>query len=175
MGTKLLNNQRQSFHKQRGVAAIEFAFLIVPMLLMLFGVTEYGRAIYQYNTLAKSVRDATRHLTAHTPGTGWSEAQNLAVCGYTDCSGHDALAPNLDTGMVEICDATNIDDCPGVPHSGVSTGQGTVNLVTVKIAGYRYQPIFLSFPLRLIGGSEITIGLPGITFDDIQNTMRQPL
>lgn len=52
----------------RGVAAVELALLLTPLLVMLFGVIELGRAIYSYNTLAKTVRDATRHLSQHGPG-----------------------------------------------------------------------------------------------------------
>jgi len=154
---------------QRGVAAVEFAILIVPLLLMLFGVTEYGRAIYQYNTLSKSVRDATRYLTTVSPGNGHTEAKNIVVCGHINCGGISALAPNLNQGMVKICDATTIADCPGVPHSAVPTGISSVNLVTVKIVDYEFKTL-MNFS---IGG--VTIGAPNITFDSIYNTMRQPL
>jgi len=45
--------RRLRHRAQRGVAAIEFALVLLPMLLLAFGVVEYGRAIYQYNTLAR--------------------------------------------------------------------------------------------------------------------------
>lgn len=147
---------------QRGVAAIEFAILIVPMLLMLLGVTEYGRAVYQYNTLVKSVRDATRYLSAVAPGSGQAAARCLAVYGTTNCTG-GALAPGLTTGMVGICDATS---CAGT-HASQATGGGTVNLVTVTISGYTFQSLF-NFNL---GG--LTVGAPNMTYGPIHNTMRQ--
>lgn len=164
---------------QVGVAAVEFGILIIPMLIMLVGVAEYGRAIYQYNTIVKSVRDATRYLTTVSPGAGYVEAKNLAVCGAIDCQGLVPVVPGLVQGMVKICDATTIADCLGVPHSGVVAGTGvgaiSANLVTVKItnannnaAGYVYQPMLPGFS---IGG----FAVGSITFDPIQNTMRQPL
>ncbi len=187
-------NRKPGFHpsrprpSQRGTATIELAILAVPLLMLVFGVVEYGRAIYQYNTLVKSVRNAARYLTAETPGHGHIEAKNLAVCGYIDCADVDAdpLVPGLTTSMVRICDATTIADCPGEEHSGVATGTpsspvGTVNLVTVKITqpdninvGYRFQPIFSSFMLGLVGG-QVSIGAPSMAFDPIKITMRQPL
>ncbi len=147
---------------QHGAAAVEFAILIVPLLLMLFGVTEYGRAIYQYNTLAKSVRDATRYLSAVAPGSGHAAARCLAVYGNSNCTG-SPLAPGLTTGMVGICDATNC----AATHNSQPTGSGTANLVTVTVNGYTFQTL-LNFSM-----SGLTIGAPDITYDPIQNTMRQ--
>jgi len=151
---------------QRGVAAVEFGILIIPLTLMLFGLTEYGRAIYQYNTLVKATRDATRYLTTVAPGSGGIEAKCLARYGNTTCS-EPLLAPNLAPDMVDICDAS-IPACAAT-HALVSTGSGAVNLVTVSISGYQFQSL-INFPL---GG--LSIGAPDITFGNISNTMRQAL
>lgn len=188
MNTKPLHRHTRSPYSQRGTATIELAILAVPLLMLAIGVAEYGRAIYQYNTLVKSVRNAARFLTAASPGHSHMEAKNLVVCGYKEsCPDHSSLVPNLTVNMVKICDATNSSDCPGEPHSGVATGSpsspiGTVNLVTVKITqpnninlGYLYQPIFTSFMLGLAGGGQVSIGAPNIAFDPIKATMRQPL
>jgi len=149
---------------QRGVAAVEFGILIIPLTLMLFGLTEYGRAIYQYNTLVKATRDATRYLTTVAPGNGWGQARCLARYGNTTCSG-TLLAPDLSDAMVQICDATNC----AATHAVVDTGQGSVNLVTVTISGYQFKSL-INFP---IGG--LSVGAPNITFGAISNTMRQAL
>src|SRR5438067_4186062 len=67
--------------RQQGVAMVEFA-LILPMLLILtFTVTELGRAFYQYNVLAKSVREAARYLSVRSPGTDLGLAKNIIVYG----------------------------------------------------------------------------------------------
>lgn len=157
--------------RQRGVAAVEFGILIIPLTLMLFGLTEYGRAIYQYNTLVKATRDATRYLSTLAPGSGLIEAECLVRYGNTACSG-TVLVPGLETEdpvEIVICDAVDATQCPGVPHALVPTGSGAVNLVTVTISGYQFQSL-INFPL---GG--LSIGAPDITFGDISNTMRQAL
>lgn len=33
--------------RMRGVAAVEFAFVLIPMILLVTGVAEFGRVIYQ--------------------------------------------------------------------------------------------------------------------------------
>jgi Flp pilus assembly protein TadG len=147
---------------QRGVATVEFAILIIPLLLLLLGVFEYGRAIYQYNTLAKAVRDGTRLLSAVAPGTNLAVARCLVVHGNEACTG-SPLVQGLTTGMVSVCDATS---CAGT-HAAQATGHGSVNLVTVTVTGFTYNSLFnFSF-----GG--FTFGAPNITYDPISVTMRQ--
>ena len=146
-------------HRQRGVAAVELGFLLIPLVMMIFGITELGRAIYSYNTLDKTVRDAARHLSQHGPGdaTIAAEARCLAVYGVTDCSG-SAVAPGLTTSMVTICDASL---CP-TTHANQSTGLGSVNLVTAGIQGYTYVSV-------------VHFVVPNMTFNNISTTLRAQL
>lgn len=151
-------------NRQRGVAAVEFAILIIPMLLMVFGISEFGRAMYQYNTLVKATRDATRYLSSVGAGQGHSIARCLAVYGQETCNG-SKLINNLDTNMVTICDSQNC----AATHANVPTTSGVVNVVTVTIRGYQFESV-VSFN---IGG--LSVGLPNTTFGDISTTMRQIL
>src|SRR5688500_11611226 len=73
--------------RQHGVALVEFALILPLLLLLTFITTEFGRAMYQYNTLAKSVRDSARYLSMQTPGTKMTEARNLVVYGNTAGTG----------------------------------------------------------------------------------------
>lgn len=148
-----------SQRSQRGVAAVEFGLLLPLLVVMIFGTTELGRAIYTYNTLSKTVRDAARHLSQHGAGqaTIQAEARCLAVHGNSDCTGA-ALAPGLTTSAVQICDPLN---CPAT-HANQTTGLGSVNLVTVAIQGYAY-------------GSMVEFVIPDMTFNDIAVTLRAQL
>ncbi|MDO8778827.1 MAG: TadE/TadG family type IV pilus assembly protein [Burkholderiaceae bacterium] len=144
---------------QRGVAAVEFGLLLTPLILMIFGTTELGRAIYSYNTLDKTVRDASRHLSQHGPGDAIiaAEAKCLAVHGTTDCSG-SPVAPGLTTGMVTICDASL---CP-TTHANQLTGLGSINLVTVGIQNYAFDSV-------------VEFVIPDMTFNNISSTLRAQL
>lgn len=154
-----MRNPSPSQRSQRGVAAVEFALLLPLLVAMIFGTSELGRAIYTYNTLSKTVRDAARHLSQHGPGqaTIQAEARCLAVHGNTECSG-SALAPGLTTSAVQVCDALS---CPAT-HANQSTGLGSVNLVTVAIQGYAYSSV-------------VQFVVPDMTFNDIAVTLRAQL
>jgi Flp pilus assembly protein TadG len=145
----------------RGVAAVELGLLLIPLVILLFGITEYGRAIYTYNTMVKSVRNAARYLTSRNPGD--TDAQDIARCmaafGNQDCT-TPALAPGLGTGMIDVCDS--LTPCAGVTTS-IATGSGTINLVVVRVSGYDYVPM-------------VDYVMPGgITFNNIVITMRSQL
>jgi Flp pilus assembly pilin Flp len=149
---------------QRGVAAVEFGLLLVPLILMTFGATEFGRAIYTYNTLEKTVRDAARHLSQHGPGNLviQAEARCLAVYGVTDCAndivGLAPVAPGLTTAAVILCDAQSCI----LTHSAQPTGSGAVNLVSASIKDYRYTSL-------------VTYVMPSLKFNNISSTMRAQL
>lgn len=143
-----------------GAVAVEMALLLIPLVVMAFGVAEFGRAIYQYNTLTKSVRDSVRLLSqqdasdAVNYSSSVADAKCLAVHGTPDCSGQP-LAPGLTTGMVQTTSS-----------STVSSAGTAINLVEVRITGYTFNFIFN--PLVFFGNADTSI-----RFGDIQATMRQ--
>ncbi|KVC95486.1 TadE/TadG family type IV pilus assembly protein [Burkholderia ubonensis] len=166
--------------RMRGVAAVEFAFVLIPLVLLVTGVAEFGRAIYQYESLTKSTRNAARYLSTFQPSDPAypiASAQCLAVYGSETCGASGTeLAPGLTTSMVIVCDSAHTTGCSdasdpaqfaNVPtydsNNGASTGtpSGSINLVEVKIKGYKYQPIPAFY------------GLQAFTFGNIVTVMRQ--
>ena len=159
--------QRKHSSRQRGAAIVEFALLLVPLLVLGFGVAEYGRAIYHYNTTVKSVRSAVRVLSQHNPsdaryGSRVSQAKCLAVYGNNACAG-SALAPGLAISNVKVCDRISWSECSDAAQSNynnVPTGMGTINLVEVRISGYLFS--FMGLPLINIPiGNSVTFGPVG--------------
>lgn len=156
-------------HKQQqGVAAVELALIIGPMLILCFGITELGRALYQYNGLVKATRGAVRYLTAQSlasPPPGETadsirlKARSLAVCGKEDCSTTAPLVPGLTLAQVSVCDLVA---CPST-HGNVQTGQGSVNLVSVTIGGTGTAAFNFT--------SLVPWVVPSITFSPVTATM----
>ena len=140
--------------RQKGTAIVEFA-LILPLLLLLTMITtEFGRAIYQYNTIVKSVRNATRYLSLQTPitDTKITEAQNLVVFGNI-AGTPPALVPGLTLSQVT----------PTWQEFGSAP---LINTVTIRVTGYTFRSMFTSV-FGVTFGDKI--------FADISATMRSPL
>lgn len=113
----------------RGVAAIEFAILLIPLVIMTFGMTELGRAFYVYNELVKTTRDASRFLAMQSRGVGETEARCLVLHGKTVCTG-TPLVPDLSADMINIGYELAVD-----------TGHGSVDMVRVTITDYPFTSI----------------------------------
>jgi hypothetical protein len=144
---------------QRGVATIEAAFLLIPLIILLLGIAELGRVFYQYNTIAKATRDGARYLSMMAPGTGHATARCLVVTGSASCAG-SPLVEGLDVAQVSICDATT---CPATHANVEADGDVPVmNLVTVTVTGYR-------------SANFVQVVLPFFDFEPISTTMRQAL
>jgi Flp pilus assembly protein TadG len=158
------------FRTEKGALAVEFAILAIPLLVILTGLTEYGRALYYYNSLAKAVRDGARLLSTQTPADpGYAALAASVTCtvvyGNGACTG-EPLVPGLTTAMVSICDPIA---CPGT-HAAVPTGTGVANLVTVQVggqAGYTFGSMAPFMPALF--------GVPSIDFAPIGATLRQVL
>ena len=161
-------------HRQRGAAAVEFALVMIPLLVLAFGVVEYGRAIYCYDTVVKSVRAAARYIAPYNPSDATSfssaaaSARCLAVYGKTSCTNGDApLVPGLATSNVKICTRTSVAECAGMLTSDLQnvatgSGTGTINLIVVRIDGYQFE--FLGLPFTGAG--------PSVQFHAIESVMR---
>jgi Flp pilus assembly protein TadG len=162
----------------RGVAAVEFAITLIPLVTLVFGVAEFGHAIYQYEALTESTRDAARYLSTYLPADAaypLAQARCLAVYGNTACTG-TPVASGLKTSMVIVCDSVNTTSCsdPSDPAQfanvqtydsdngiGPSNPAGSINVVEVKITGYPYSPLLPFF------------NLSQLTFGNIVTVMRQ--
>lgn len=167
--------------KQKGAVAVEFGIMALPLAILLVGIVDIGRAMYSYDTLAKSTRDAARYLTFFDAGNAAaiSQAKCLAVYGNVGCTG-TALASGLTTDMVDVCDAADDSLCPGQAHDNVcscsasacgGTCTGVVNLVTVRISGYPFVSLW-----DFAGVPNFTFGTPGggeTPATGISVTMRQ--
>lgn len=127
---------------ERGTQLAELSLILPILLLLIAGVTEFGRYFYTYTTLAKATRAGARYLASRPYNNEeTAKARNLVVCGTTDeCESAAAIMGGLTTSKVEIT------------ANGISSS--LPDTVTVRIVNYNYSSIFdLS---RFIGGAAWT-------------------
>jgi Flp pilus assembly protein TadG len=137
----------------RGIATVEFAICTPLLFFLMFATAEFGRVLYQYNTLTKAVRDGARYAAVNaaidaggtrvvniTPEVR-TETSNLVVTGNIAGTGAPLL-PGLTVANVEVENA----------------GNGFVRVT----ATYDYQPM-LGPTLQTFGFGEpidLTMSLP---------------
>lgn len=56
---------RKLLRREQGQALTEFAFLLPVFLLLMVGLFDLGRAVFQLNTLAHAAQDGTRYAIVH--------------------------------------------------------------------------------------------------------------
>lgn len=110
-----MQSQRTQVHEQRGVATIEFVICTPVLFLLMLATAELGRAMIQYNTLQKSVRDGARYVVGAsrsslrivniTPAMR-TATRNLVATGNTGGTG-TPLLPGLTANNVTVIDAGN--------------------------------------------------------------------
>jgi Flp pilus assembly protein TadG len=118
-------------NREQGVATIELTIVLPLVLLLIFGVTELGRALVQYNTLTKAVRDGARYASA------------FALNGTTQ---RVAITPLLEQQIGNMVLYGNPAGNGSPVLEGLSAQQVTVvdvNGLEVRVeVGYPYQPLF---------------------------------
>lgn len=73
---------------QRGVAAVEFALIAIPFLLLVLGAMEFGRLLYLWNTAQEVTRNAARQAVV------------------TDFNDSDAIAAIKRSAVFRVSDGT---------------------------------------------------------------------
>ncbi|MBA6390709.1 pilus assembly protein [Colwellia sp. BRX10-3] len=142
-----MKNIGTHFKKQQGLAAIEFTLVLPFLLLLIFASAEFGRLLYQYNALNKTVRDASRHLSSNVKfgDTGnitikdSVSAEVKSLIQFGQISSANALFPNLSDEDISLAIS------------------GDFIVVTVN---YDWQPIFSQTFTTFGLGNDIDLSFP---------------
>src|SRR5262245_33329594 len=52
-------------HRRRGVAIIETAFILIPLLILTVGLLDFAVGIYRYHILSEAARQLARNAIVH--------------------------------------------------------------------------------------------------------------
>lgn len=105
----------------RGQALVEFALIFPVFVLLIFGIFDFARAIYDYNTLASAARDGVRVaiVNQNGPGTGCVGGNGVTAPDTTkvsayDCATQAAVAVSPVAVTVAYRDPTDSTSCSPV-------------------------------------------------------------
>lgn len=81
--SRIRREVRASQARQRGVAAVEFALVLPMLLLIVFGIIEFGVALYDKAVITNASREGARAgVVLKSPKATSTDIQNV-VLGYT--------------------------------------------------------------------------------------------
>jgi hypothetical protein len=101
---------------ERGQSITEMALVLIPFLLMLFGILDLGRGMYAYNAVAEAARELARVTSVHTGDPLGTSADTAAVLAT-----QYAIIPGLEAPVFSCVDITGVaaDDDPCLPGNRV--------------------------------------------------------
>jgi len=120
--------------KQHGLAIVEFVVCVPLLLFVVVSTAEFARALMQYNTLTKSVRDSVRFVAGEAElGT----AGTLALTGTLVTQGQNLVAYGTIGPGTELL--------PGLTPADVTVATAGPGDIRVSVS-YAYQPMYAVIP-----------------------------
>jgi hypothetical protein len=141
---------------------IEFALVLPLFLLIVTGILDTARAVWQENTLAYAAREGTRYAIVH--GTGG----NPVVGPCTSCTNPTAANNNLDqivnavtSNAIGVSNISVTIDYPGIGVTHIVCNYRTCPVTVDATAPFIPLPSYYllgnAFQLTLRGGSKLYI------------------
>jgi Flp pilus assembly protein TadG len=128
-GNRVDLRRMRAWRDEAGAAAVEFAFVLPVLLLLLFGIVEFGRAWNVRQTLTDAAREGARVAAVNnglvTPAATLADSVKKVVTGSAQRAGLDLLQLTIDP---------------------VGIGQAAGTPVRIDVA-YAYKPLFGSWVL----------------------------
>lgn len=129
--------------RRRAATAVETALVMLPLLMFLFGIFEYGRLLMDWNLLNNAAREGCRYALANNTNTSINSNVNAIVLAYM--AGRDASFLNFTITVSGT-------------HNSVSTPVNSLlpgDLITVTVSGnYQFMNIIPS--VSMTSSSPIT-------------------
>lgn len=128
--------------EERGQALVEFALVLPIMLLVIVGVIDVARAVFQENTLAYAAREGTRYMILH----GSNSTSPITYC--SSCS-NSTVQSIVETAAIGV---PNITVTISYPDGNTDRGSKAVVDVTAP---------FVPLPSQYLFGGGLTVTLRG--------------
>jgi Flp pilus assembly protein TadG len=120
-------------NNERGATLVEFSIAATVFLTVMFGVIEFGRALWTHNALTDAARKGARYAVVHT-ATDVADVKKVVV--YGDTTSTNPIVDNLTTANVEVT------------YSAFTLDGGTVQ-VTIKDYDFNFVVPFIGTKIRM--------------------------
>jgi len=145
---------------QSGTTTVEFAIIGTVLMVVVFAVIEFGRALYTYNVLTEAARRGAR-MAAVCP-VGDPKPASVAI--FDSGNGTSSVVPGLTTANVSI----QYLDSGGNTIANPSANFPNIRYVQASIVGFSMQlyiPVYsptLNFPAFTATLPRESLGIPRV-------------
>ena len=145
---------RQIRGRRRGATAVETAMVLIPLLMVIFGVFEYGWLLMNWNLLNNAAREGCRYAVVNNTSTTISTDVQTLVNGYMA-----GETKNFNSFTVTVSGT----------HNGVSTAVNNLvagDMMTVTVSGqYRFMNVIpmVTMPTTMTMTSSVIMVCEGAT------------
>ncbi len=149
--TRVLTQHRPP--SERGQALVEFSVVGIVFFIVVFGLIDVGRAVWNYNTLAEATREGTRYAVVHGAHSGDPSGPGSAH--FTGPNSDAMVTAQVKKYAGGLDDSDLTVEAEWIDGSNLTGGR-------VKVTSrYVYQPIFgflgpLSFTMTSSSTMRIT-------------------
>lgn len=145
-----MKNRKNFVEDSRGQSLVEFALILPLMLGVMFMITEFGRALYQYNAMTTAVREGAREGVVRSASTAVSVAT-------------DRTNAVLTLGRINPSDVTLTVQI--IPNYGGVQGVKVLSVRAVKPFVWAFKG-----PLKMTGGGTVSKSSLNLTAESIMHT-----
>jgi len=140
--------------REKGQSLVEMALVVMIFLFLLFGILEFGRAMWTYNTIIQATRAGARWAVVNVASDGDTtnkdKVKNIVVYGYPDVSSGNPILPGLNASMVNVS-IVPIETDSSTPPKPIS------QKVSVLVNGYQFQFLIPLAPTITIPAYETSL------------------
>lgn len=124
----------------RGQALVEMALSALMFFFLFFGILEFARALYTYNTIVQSTRAAARwavvNVASNADSADIERTKNVVVYHDPDVSSGNGILVGLTKSLVQVSVVALEQDSNGVPIN---------QKISVAVSGFQFQPVLPVF------------------------------
>jgi Flp pilus assembly protein TadG len=147
-----MNDTERKRNSRRGSSVVEFALVFLPMLMLICGVFEIGRAMWTYHSVSAAVKQATRYTVVRGSGCSSQSSSCAPTVGSVAARIREAslgLEPSnfslTLTAGPQMINCTTLSSCIGNGTYWPASPNNSVGR-TVTIAGeYNFRTFLFGF------------------------------
>jgi Flp pilus assembly protein TadG len=125
---------------ERGAAAVEFALVVPILLILVFGIIDFGLAMTQQSLISNAAREGARAGSLEASQKATEDAALGAMTGLMGTK--PAVVPDLDSvsaGLQATCTLAAGGACPGWDAGGGGTTKAPSGATVVVKIKYSYR------------------------------------